>query len=101
MGCEDGSRGIFGMESGPGVPGGMIGVIENGDMVVEVIVVLYSDGDDGAIGVIGTIEIGVILMVGVVEMVGVLEGVVTMFPIAIGDVIGVACIVLMFDTFKI
>ena len=40
-------------------------------------------------------------MVGVVEIVGLLEGVVAMLPIAIGEVIGVACIVLMFDTFKI
>ena len=100
MGCEDGSRGIFGMESGPGVPGGRVGIM-NEVMVAEVNEVLGCAGVDGAIGVIGTIEIGVILMVGVVEMVGVLEGVVTMFPIAIGDVIGVACIVLMFDTFKI
>ena len=100
MGCEDGSRGIFGMESGPGVPGGRVGIM-NEVMVAEVNEVLGCAGVDGAIGVIGTIEIGVILMVGVVEMVGVLEGVVTMFPIAIGDVIGFACIVLMFDTFKI
>ena len=34
MGCEDGSRGIFGMESGPGVPGGMIGVIKKLKMVM-------------------------------------------------------------------
>ena len=88
------------MESGPGVPGGRVGIV-NEVMVVEVNEVLYSDGEDGAIGVIGTIEIGVILMVGVVKMVGVLEGVVAMLPMAIGDVIGVACIVLMFDTFKI
>jgi hypothetical protein len=89
------------MESGPGVPGGMIGIVKEG-VVLEVneVVVCWSD-NDGAFGVIGTIEIGVILMVGVVEIVGLLEGVVAMLPIAIGEVIGVACIVLMFDTFKI
>ena len=90
------------MESGPGVPGGMIGMICNVGMVLEVkeVVVCWS-GKEGVFGVIGTIEIGVILMVGVVEIVGLLEGVVAMLPIAIGEVIGVACIVLMFDTFKI
>ena len=87
------------MESGPGVPGGMMGIVNEG-MVLEVNeVVVYWSGNEGAFGVIGRIEIGVILMVGVVEIVGVLEGVVAMFPITIGDVIGVACIVLMFDTF--
>jgi hypothetical protein len=90
------------MESGPGVPGGMIGIVNEG-MVLEVneVVVVCWSGNGGAFGVIGTIEIGVILMVGVVEIVGLLEGVVAMLPIAIGEVIGVACIVLMFDTFKI
>ena len=88
------------MESGPGVPGGMIGIVNEG-MVVEVneVVVACWSGNEGTFGVIGTIEIGVTLMDGVVEMVGVLEGVVAMLPITIGDVIGVACIVLMFDTF--
>ena len=90
------------MESGPGVPGGMIGSVNEG-MVLEVneVVVFCWSGNGGTFGVIGTIEIGVILMVGVVEIVGLLEGVVAMLPIAIGEVIGVACIVLMFDTFKI
>ena len=55
------------MESGPGVPGGMIGMICNVGMVLEVkeVVVCWSV-NEGAFGVIGTIEIGETLMVGVV-----------------------------------
>jgi hypothetical protein len=54
------------MESGPGVPGGMIGIVNEG-MVLEVkeVVVCWSV-NEGAFGVIGTIEIGETLMVGVV-----------------------------------
>ena len=79
-----------------------MGIVNEG-MVLEVneVVVVCWSANGGTFGVIGTIEIGVILMVGVVEIVGLLEGVVAMLPIAIGEVIGVACIVLMFDTFKI
>jgi len=89
------------VESGPGVPGGRYGTVNELGTVVEANEALCPAGDAGAIGVIGAISIGAIVIVGIVEMMGVLEGVVEMLLIIIGKVIGVACIVLMFASFKI
>ncbi len=96
------------MEMGGGVPGGMVGVNDNVDMEVEVIEVFDSEGVAGAIGVICVIGvIGVIIMIsiGLVSEIGINEvemvlGVVVVM-VLIGDVIGVDCIILMFDTFII
>ena len=89
------------MESGPGVPGGRYGIVNEVGMVLVFNEALCSAGKDGAIGVIGAISIGAIVIVGIVEMIGVLEGVIEMLLIIIGEVIGVACIILMFASFKI